>query len=147
MCLPRVVVPPPHSTPVTGRCHLHKQVWREKLKLSAWHIKALQAMPIEWMSLPETNLPFDSATRYPVDSKERLACSKTLEHYIKIGSVEELPPETSDGLWSTFFPVPKKGTDKMRGCVDLRKPSRCIQYEHFKMEGLHTVQQLICRND
>ena len=98
MCLPRVVVPPPHSTPVTGRCHLHKQVWREKLKLSAWHIKALQAMPIEWISLPENNSPFDSATRYPVDSKERLACSKTLEHYIKIGSVEELPPETSDGL-------------------------------------------------
>ena len=120
MCLARVVVPPPHSTPVTGRCHLHKQVWREKLKLSAWHIKALQAMPIEWISPPETNLPFDSATRYPVGSKERLACSATLEHYIKIGSVEELPPETSDGLWSTFFPVPKKGTGEMQGCIDLR---------------------------
>ena len=104
-------------------------------------------MPIEWISLPETNLPFDSATRYPVDSKERLACSKTLEHYIKIGSVEELPPETSDGLWSTFFPVPKKGTDKMRGCIDLRKSNEHIEYEHFKMEGLHTIQQLIRRND
>ena len=98
MCLPRVVVPPPHSTPVTGRCHLTNQVWREKLKLSAWHVKALQAMPIDWISPPETNLLFDSATRYPVGSKERLACSATLEHYIKIGSVEELPPETSDGL-------------------------------------------------
>ena len=31
--------------------------------------------------------------------------------------------------------------------MDLRKPSICIQYEHFKMEGLHTVRQLICRND
>ena len=147
MCLPRVVVPPPHSTPATGRCHLFKQVWREKLKLSAWHIKALQAMPIEWISLPENNSLFDSATRYPVDSKERLACSKTLEHYIKIGSVEELPPETSDGLWSTFFPVPKKGTDKMRGCIDLRKSNEHIEYEHFKMEGLHTIQQLIRRNN
>jgi len=104
-------------------------------------------MPIEWISLPENNSPFDSATRYPVDSKERLACSKTLEHYIKIGSVEELPPETADGLWSTFFPVPKKGTDKMRGCIDLRKSNEHIEYEHFKMEGLHTIQQLIRRND
>ena len=128
MCLPRVVVPPPHSAPVTGRCHLLKQVWREKLKLSAWHIKALQAMPIEWISLPKTNLPFNSATRYPVGSKEQLACSATLEHYIKIGSVEQLPPETSNGLWSTFFPVPKKGTDKMRGCIDLRRPNKHIEY-------------------
>ena len=35
----------------------------------------------------------------------------------------------------------------MRGSVDLRKPNGCIWYKHFKMEGLHTVQQLIRRND
>ena len=35
----------------------------------------------------------------------------------------------------------------MQGCVDLRKPNNCIWYEHFKMEGLHTVQQLIRRDD
>ena len=147
MCSPWVVVPPPHSTPATGRCNRHKVAWRENLKLSPQHPKGLEAMPIDWISPPETNRPFDSAIRYPVGSKERLACSATLEHYLKIGSVQELPPETSDGLWSTFFPVPKKGTDKMRGCVDLRKPNSCIRYEHFKMEGLHTVQQLIRRND
>ena len=65
MCLPRVVVPSPHSTPVTGRCNLHKKVWQGNFELSAWHIKARQAMPIEWISPLETNLPFDSATRTP----------------------------------------------------------------------------------
>ena len=35
----------------------------------------------------------------------------------------------------------------MRGRVDLHKPNSCIWYEHFKMEGLHTMQQLIRRND
>ena len=85
--------------------------------LEAWHLKALP---------PECNLPFDFATRYPLGTKEQLACSATLEHYLKIGSVDELPPETSDGLWSTFFPVPKKGTGKIRGCVDLRRPKSCI---------------------
>ena len=66
---------------------------------------------------------------------------------VKIGSVQELPLETFDGLWSTFLPVPKKRTGKMRGCVDLRKPNSYIRYEHFKMEGLHTIQQLICCNN
>ena len=112
-----------------------------KTPASVWHIKALQAMPIKWISPPETNLPFDSATWYPDGSKEQLACSATLEHYIRIGSVKEL------GLWSTFFPVPKKGTGKMRGCIDLRRPNERIVYKHFKMEGLHTIQQLIRRND
>ena len=42
-------------------------------------------MPIEWISFPEYNLPFDSIGGYPVLHKERLACLATLEHYIKIG--------------------------------------------------------------
>ena len=55
-------------------------------------------MPVDWISLPECNLPFDFASKYLVLSKERLACSTTLEHYIKIGFVKELPPETTNGL-------------------------------------------------
>ena len=147
MSLPHVVVPLPHSMSVTSRCNLYKKVWRKTLQLSTWHLKALEAMPIDWTSPPECNLPFDSAIKYLVGSKERLACSATLKHYIKIDSVQELPQKTSDGLWSTFFPVPKKGTGKMRSCVDLRKPNSCIWEEHFEMEGLHTIQQLIRRND
>ena len=92
-------------------------------------------MPIDWISPPETNLPFDSATRYLASSTERLACSGTLEHYLKIGSVQELPPETSDGLSSTFFSVPKKGTNKMRGCVHLCKLNNCIRYEQVLQDG------------
>ena len=84
-------------------------------------------MPIDWTSPPECNLSFDSATRYPIGSKEQLACSATVEHYIKIGSVQKLPPETSDGLGLTLFPVPKKRTNKMRGSVDLMKPSTLIR--------------------
>ena len=45
MCLPRVVVSPPHSAPVTGRCNLFKKVWADTLQLSSWHLKALEATP------------------------------------------------------------------------------------------------------
>ena len=45
---------------------LLKKVWQDTLKLSTWHLKALEAMPIDWISPPETNLSFNSATRYPV---------------------------------------------------------------------------------
>ena len=71
-------------------------------------------MPIDWESTSQNNKPLDSALRYLPGSQERVSCSKTLQHYLDSQSVRELPPETSDGLWSTFFPVPKKRTDKMR---------------------------------
>ena len=59
---------PTQSMPVARWCNLYKKVWREKLKLSAWHLKPLQAMLIDWSSPPECNLPFHSATKYPVGS-------------------------------------------------------------------------------
>ena len=143
MCTRKVVVPAPHSSQVGGRLQHFASVWKQNLQLSRWHIKALEeGVPIEWCQdfKPGTNKPFDSALRYRVDSKERQSCSKTLQHYLDIGAVEVLPPDTQGGLWHTFFPVPKKGTDKVRGCIDLRKVNQHIVYRHFKMEGLHTVQ-------
>ena len=142
-----VVFPPPHTLPVGGRLPHFKDRWIKTLRLTPWHIQALDGVPIDWEQAPPENKPFDSALRYKPGSKERLACSKTLQHYLDIQSVRVLSPDTSDGLWSTFFPVPKKGTDKMRGCVDLRRTNECIKYEHFKMEGLHTVAQMLRRND
>ena len=35
----------------------------------------------------------------------------------------------------------------MRGSIDLRRLNKHIWYEHFKMEGLNTIQQPIHRND
>ena len=35
----------------------------------------------------------------------------------------------------------------MRGCIDLRRLNQHIWYKHLKMEGLHTIQPLIQRND
>ena len=142
-----VVFPTPHTLPVGGRLPHFKDQWNKTLRLSPWHLQALEGVPIDWEQAPPENTPFDSALRFPPGSKERLACTKTLQHYLTIGSVRPLPSDTRDGLWSTFFPVPKKGTDKMRGCVDLRCTNECIKYEHFKMEGLHTVAQLLRRND
>ncbi len=49
MSLPQVVVPPPHSMPVTGWHNLYKKVWHETLKLSAWHLKALEGMPFDYI--------------------------------------------------------------------------------------------------
>ena len=55
--------------------------------------------------------------------------------------------DETDGVWSTFFPVAKKGTDKLRGCIDLRTINPFLRYEHFKMEGTHTLASMLRRRD
>ena len=145
MYLPWVVVPPPYSQPVTGRCNLFRKVWVDTLELSPWHLKALEAMPIDSTSSPKWNRPFDSSIKYPAGSKERLACTKALHHYLKIGLVRELLPETSNGLWSTFFPVPKKGTGSWRGCV--AQPPVASSTSASRWRGFTPFSRLIRRNN
>ena len=46
-----------------------------------------------------------------------------------------------------LLPGAQEGHRQDARCVDLRKPNECIKYEHFKMEGLHTVAEMLRRND
>ena len=96
---------------------------------------------------PPENRPYDSTARLSPRSSELEACIATLQHYLESAAVEELPADTEGGLWSTFFPVAKKNTAKVRGFLDLRSLNRHLRYEHFKMEGLHTVRDLLRRRD
>ena len=109
----------------------------------------MQGIPLDFLDgqKPQPNRPYDSAARLQPRSSELEACSATLQHQLECGAVEELPADTTGGLWSTFFPVAKKNTTKVRGCLDLRPLNRHLRYEHFKMEGLHTVRDLLRRRD
>ena len=70
---------------------------------------------------------------------ELKACRKTLEYYLEIGAVVRISDDEVGGLWATFFPVSKKNTTKVWGCIDLRPLKRHLMYRHFKMEGTHTL--------
>ena len=145
---PQVVLPPPHQSRIAGRVRSHLPQWK---KISGpWHTKTIMdGIPLQWVQDPPPfNRPFDSAISLRSRSKEFEGCSNTLQHYLEIGSVVPLPnQDETDGVWSTFFPVAKKGTDKLRGCIDLRTINPFLRYEHFKMEGTHTLASMLRRRD
>ena len=145
---PQVVLPPPHQSRIAGRVRSHLPQWK---KISGpWHTKTIMdGIPLQWVQDPPPfNRPFDSAISLRSRSKEFEGCSKTLQHYLEIGSVVPLlNQDETDGVWSTFFPVAKKGTDKLRGCIDLRTINPFLRYEHFKMEGTHTLASMLRRRD
>ena len=109
----------------------------------------MQGIPLDFQDgqKPPENRPYDSAARLLPRSRELEACTATLQHYLEPAAVEELPADTEGSLWRTFSPVAKKNTTKMRGCLDLRPLNSHLRYEHFKMEGLHTVRDLLRRRD
>ena len=103
-----VVFPTPHTLPVGGRLPHFKDQWNKTLRLSSWHLQALEGVPIDWEQAPPKNTPFDSALRFPPGSKERVACTKTLQHYLAIGSVRPLPADTTDAVSYTHLTLPTK---------------------------------------
>ena len=108
-----------------------------------------QGIPLEFLDgqpLAE-NPPFDSARNLIGRPSELEAFSKTLKYYLEIGAVVRIPDYKVSGLWSTFFPVPKKNTTKVRGCIDLHLLNHHLVYRHFQMEGTHTLQSILCCHD
>ena len=47
----------------------------------------------------------------------------------------------------TFFPVAKKEPNAWRGCLDGRPVNELLEHQHFKMEGIQTVRDLIRCDD
>ena len=131
---------PPCQVAGRGRLEHFTEEWSSPPGATQWHKQAMQGIPLVFQDdqRPSENRPYDSAARLPPRSAELEACSATLQHYLEAAAEEELPADTDCGLRSTFFPVAKKNTTKMRGCLDLRPLNRHLWCEH-------TVRDLLCR--
>ena len=145
----QVSAPPPSDSPVGGRLKHYTEAWTSLPGGTQWHQNTMQGIPLDFQDdpKPQEKRPYDSAARLSPRSPELEACIATLQHYLELVAVEELPADTEGGLWSTFFPVDNKNTTKVRGCLDLRPLNRHLRYDQFKMEGLHTVRDLLRRRD
>ena len=63
------------------------------------------------------------------------------------GAVQLVPPsQAGQGFLSTLFLVPKKGGGQ-RPVVNLRPLNHFLPYEHFKLEGIHMLRDLLRKGD
>ncbi len=54
--------------------------------------------------------------------------------------------EVHEGFYSTVFLVPKK-EGQFRPVINLRSLNRFIRHQHFKMEGIHLLRDILQRGD
>ena len=154
MCLPsvraavrRVQVPLQDLDKVGGRLLAYHRRWRH-VGDSVTRQWVKQGVSLNLNAVPAHSQPVDSAIRLRSDAVRHAACASTVQSYLTKSIIEPVPlAERGQGLYQIFFPVAKKQPGQWRGCLDARPINEELPYEHFKMEGLHTVKSLLRRDD
>ncbi|XP_042143214.1 uncharacterized protein LOC121833742 isoform X2 [Ixodes scapularis] len=131
----------PHllALPPAGRLAYCREAWR-LLTHDAWVLQTTQGYKLEFAQVPAIQGLHNVPTRGQ-SNQVREAVSEL----VRKGAVSRVPPSEVKFL-SPFFIVPKKD-NKMRPILDLRQLNESVQHNHFKMEGWHSVRDLIQQGD
>ena len=116
----------------------------EVLTTEKWVLDCVQGFQIPFTSLAVQ----DYWPNPPISSAEQnsliLVELNTLLEKGTITSVEN--PSGHKGFYSTLFLVPKKG-GQMRPVINFKKLKDWVEPQHFKMEGMGTLRELLRVND
>ena len=128
---------------VAGRLALYRDNW-SKVTQDQWVLNTVQGYRIEFLTNPtQSSRPRAGAS----SSSEQSLINEEIEKLLAKGAVTELPPEEADqGFYSSLFLVPKKDGG-MRPVINLKSLNEFVIPHHFKMEGLHTLKDILRRGD
>lgn len=109
----------------------------------SWVLRSvLNGVAIDFLSFPsQKSLP--SAVRMSIDMEK--VCDKEVKDLLEKGAIFEVE-DNSPGFVSSLFVIPKK-SGGYRPIVNLKPLNAYVAYEHFKMENLETVKNLVRKND
>ena len=131
------------SLPVAGKLRHFVGNW-QVLTADHWVLNTVQGFLIPFREEPrqvQTPHPY----QYPADQLVQLR--EELALLVSKGAITRLEPTTPvAGFYSTVFLVPKK-EGRWRPVINLKALNSWVQPQHFKMEGIHTLRELLVRND
>ena len=131
------------SLPVAGKLRHFVDNWK-LLTADQWVLNAVQGFLIPFREEPRQDrapLPYQYPAEQLVQLREELAL---LVRKAAIFPLE--PTSTVAGFYSTVFLVPKK-EGRWRPVINLKALNWWVQPQHFKMEGIHTLRDLLVQND
>ena len=139
----RVVSEVHKNYPLAGRQQRFLHNW-EKLTQDQWVLQTVKGVQIEFISTPHQSF-FPSQPK--ASENDRASLQEEITSMMGKGAIVELSwEETHTGFFSTMFLVPKKD-EKMRPVINLKRLNQFVQVNHFKMEGIQTVRELVQPND
>lgn len=128
---------------IAGRIKLFLNNWKVVTK-DQWVLQTVQGAEIEF-----SQNPYQQIKPHPLSLpiKDRECLEEEVQKLMEKGAVVEIPSwETQNGFFSNVFLVPKKDGN-MRPVINLKTLNQYVLTDHFKMEGLHTVRDLLRHRD
>ena len=139
----REVPPELQNLAVAGRISHFLSNW-EVITQDQWILQAAQGVEIEFLDTPHQCCK----PHPPYLSQEDMALVREeTAVMLKKGAIQKLPPqEAQRGFYSNIFLVPKKD-NKVRPVINLKALNQFVEVQHFKMEGMHNLRDLLRHRD
>ena len=102
---------------------------------------------VKGLQIPFVKNPVQQGTvfQYPLSPKESTLVEEEITSMLGKGAILEVTPVNCQFV-SPLFLVPKKDGGQ-RPVINLKALNSCVLYQHFKMEGLHLLKDLIQPGD
>jgi len=114
-----------------------------KVTSDPWVINTIQGYKIEFWAQPKQLSP---PTPLYLSEKETQLMNTEISKLLEKGAISAVSSLQTQGFLSRIFLVPKKDGSQ-RPVINLRQLNYFVIWEHFKMESIHLVENLIQEGD
>ena len=125
------------SLPLAGRLQHFKSNWA-RITQNPWVLEAIQSYRVPFSQQPYQTYP-PGALTHP--QAEEALMQQEIGSMLEKHAIEETTP-SGHGFLSTIFLVPKKDGGQ-RPVINLKCLNKFVYTEHFKMEGIHILRDLL----
>ena len=129
--------------PLAGQLKYYITNW-EIICKDPWILQAVRAYHLDFLEYPhQEKIPLPRS----FSQEEIPMVEKEVQEMLQKGAIHMVPlDQTSGGFVSHIFLVPRKGGGQ-RPVINLKNLNQFLRYEHFKMEGIHMLRDLLKKGD
>ena len=129
------------QAPLAGRLKFHSENWG-KLTQNVNILSIVQSFKIPFSQTPFQYGPSQSAR---ANQEERLQINSEIKEILRKGAIQQLRSEPEEFLSNLFLVNKKDGGHQP--VINLKFLNSFIPYQHFKMEGMHLIKDLLQEHD
>lgn len=130
------------NTPPTAGLKFFQPVW-QRITQDPWVLQVIQGYQLELLSSPTQPL---QRTHPRLTQAEQKVLDQEVQELLDKQAVHQVSASDTAGFISSLFVVPKKDGGN-RPVVNLKPLNQFLVYEHFKMEGIHMLRDLLRQGD
>lgn len=126
-----------------GRLRFFTDQWRQ-ITDDKWVLSTIaKGYKLEFQSWP----PLSGIKETRVNAKNQDILNSEIQKLLEKAAIEPVPfAQRQQGFYSTFFLVPKK-SGELRAVINLRPLNQYLKTQHFKMDTMKTVLNLVQKGD